>query len=103
MTAWRRFGWLALAILLFLAGCGQTPKETAAKEYDIKGKVADVAADKKAVTLDHEDIPGLMKSMTMKFAVADPKVLEGIQAGDQVQGRLRAEDGKYTITRLEKR
>jgi len=103
MTAWKWFGWPALAIPLFLVGCGQTPKETAAKEYDIKGKVTDVAPDKQAVTLDHEDIPGLMKAMKMKFAVADPKVLEGIQAGDQVQGRLRAEDGKYTITRLEKR
>src|SRR5260370_22645904 len=90
MTAWKLFGWLALAMPLFLAGCGQTPKETAAKEDDIKGKVTEVAPDKQAVTLDHEDIPGLMKGMTMKFAVADPKVLEGIQSGDEVQGRLLA-------------
>ena len=103
MTGWKWFGCIALAIPLFLAGCGQKPKDTAAKEYDVKGKVTEVASDKQDVTIDHEDIPGLMKAMKMKFAVADPKLLEGIQAGDQVQGRLRADDGKYTITRLEKR
>lgn len=91
----------AFAITAFLAGCRQ--ETTPTKEYDIKGKVVSVAADKKAVTLNHEDIPGLMKGMQMEFQVEDPKVLEGIQAGDQVQGRLKVDNGKYVITRLEKR
>ncbi len=90
-----------LGALLFVAGCG---KEAApAKEYDIKGKVVRIAEDKMAVTLDHEDIPGLMKGMEMKFDVEDAKALDGIQAGDQVQGRLKVDNGKYVITRLEKR
>jgi len=100
MRLTRLFALFAFATIVFVAGCRQ---ETApAKEYDIKGKVVSVSADKKAVTLDHEDIPGLMKGMKMEFGVADPKVLEGIQAGDQVQGRLKVDNGKYVITRLEK-
>ena len=100
---------LALAAALaVLAGC-EKPADTKPagappeKEYDVKGKVTEVAADKKAVTLDHEEIPGLMKAMKMKYAVEDPKVLDGIAAGDSVQGKLRAKGGDYTITRLEKR
>src|SRR5262249_36341502 len=99
---------LLFLVPLALAGCQQGPTDRqptaeTAKEYDVKGKVVDVAADRQAVTLDHEDIPGLMKGMTMKFRVADPKVLEGIQAGDAVGGRLKVQAGTYTITQLAKR
>ncbi|MBX9583420.1 MAG: copper-binding protein [Gemmataceae bacterium] len=96
--------------LLALAGCQkpadtQKPGTTAEeKEYDIKGTVVDVASDKKAVTLDHEQIPELnMMAMKMKYPVSDPKVLDGIAAGDKVSGRLKAKGTDYTITKLEKR
>ncbi len=99
-------GLLALSVPLFLAGCtGGTGQQTAAseKQYDIQGMVVAVAQDKPAVTLDHEDIPGLMKGMKMEFYVDNPKLLEGLKPGDKVQGRLKVESGNYTITRLEKR
>ncbi len=95
--------------LLVLAGC-QKPADKAQpgataeeKDYDIKGKVTAVASDKTSVTLDHEEIPGLMKAMEMKYPVSDPKVLDGIATGDNVSGRLRAKGTNYTITKLEKR
>jgi Cu/Ag efflux protein CusF len=99
-------GLLVLSVPVLLAGCkdggSNTPRGSAGQEYDIKGKVVAVAADKRSVTLDHEEIPGLMKAMEMKYPVEDPKVLEGLQPGDRVQGRLREQSGNYTITRLEK-
>jgi protein SCO1/2 len=92
-----------LLFLVALAGCTGTPTEKA-KEYDIKGKVLAIDSKKPAVTLDHEDIPGLMKAMEMEFPVASPKLLEGLQVGDRVQGRLKKEaSGEYLITQLEKR
>ncbi len=98
-----RWLWLPLLVVpLALVGCNRgsdTPKE---KLYDVTGKVVAVDPDKKTVTLDHEDIPGLMKAMEMKFSVEDAKVLEGIKAGDQVHGRLKVDSGKYTITELKK-
>lgn len=112
--------WLVLALVVFslvVCGCtsGATDKSGAAdttaangtakdteKEYDIKGKVVSVDADKKSVMLNHEDIVGLMKGMTMEFRVNDPKVLKGIEAGTEVAGRLRVSDGEYTITKLKK-
>lgn len=97
------------ASLLVLVGCQkpadtQRPGATAEeKDYDIKGKVTAVAPDKTSVTLDHEEIPGLMKAMEMKYPVSDAKVLDGIAAGDKVSGRLKAKGTDYTITKLEKR
>lgn len=100
---------LALAAAIAaLAGC-EKPADTkpagtsAEKDYDIKGKITAVASDKTSVTLDHEEIPGLMKAMEMKYPVSDPKVLDGIATGNKVGGRLRAKGTSYTITKLEKR
>ena len=99
MKAQYRF-WITVLILpLALAGC----KGATDKEYDVKGKVVAVNPDKPSVTLDHEDIPGLMNAMTMEFDVADRKLLEGIKAGDQVQGRLKKQASGNVITQLQKR
>jgi Cu/Ag efflux protein CusF len=103
MNSIRWFGMTVLAIAAAaVAGCGGggTTKDA---EYEIKGKVVAVADDKTSVTLDHEDIPGLMKAMKgMKYQVESPKVLEGISTGDQVKGRLTVKAGEQVITKLEK-
>jgi Cu/Ag efflux protein CusF len=95
------------AALLVLAGCTGGPPSgptgLAAGEYEIKGKIVAVDPGKPAVTLDHEDIPGLMIGMEMEFGVTDPKLVEGLKPGDPVQGRLKKSDSGYVITQLEKR
>ena len=94
---------LTLAVLaLTIAGCNSSTGNKE-KVYDIKGKVVSLDAEKKSVRLDHEDIPGFMKAMEMDFSVQDAKVLTGLKAGDQVQGRLKAKDSNYVITELQKR
>lgn len=72
------------------------------KQYDIRGKMVSITADKKAVTLDHEEIPRVMMAMRMQFGVESPEVLDSLKPGDAVGGRLKKESGKY-VTRLEKR
>jgi Cu/Ag efflux protein CusF len=92
-------------LALTLVGCGSGnggPREADDKDYEINGTVVAIAADGSSVTLDHEDIPGLMKAMKMEFRVADPKLLGGLSSGDRVRGRLKAGSGDYVITRLEK-
>ena len=99
--------WLWTVVLfvpLAVAGCtGSDQKNSAGKQYPIKGKVVAVDQSKPAVRIDHEEIPGLMPAMEMDYPVEDARLLESIKAGDRVQGQLRAESGKYVITRLEKR
>jgi Cu/Ag efflux protein CusF len=53
--------------------------------------------------LDHEEIPGFMKAMTMWFRVEDTKILEDFHMGDKVVGKLRVyESKKYVITELKR-
>ena len=97
---------LILAGLVLALGCqgpsGSSGKD-ASKLYDVTGTVVSVDPGKKAVTLDHQDIPGLMKAMTMEFSVEDEKVLGGVSAGDKVAGKVKHEGGKYVVTELTKR
>lgn len=62
-----------------------------------RGVVLGVDPAKAQVTLDHEEIPDMMKAMTMTFDVADPAALEGLKEGDRVDFQLRYEDGVYTV------
>lgn len=67
---------VAMAVVAAIAGCqssSSTSSAPGAKVYDVKGKIVSLDAGKKVVTLDHEDIPGFMKAMTMEFAVADAR------------------------------
>jgi len=86
-----------------LLGCGNSAAPPEERHFNVKGKVVAVDRDKKQVTLDHEDIPGLMKAMKMPFAVESEQLLDNIHAGDDVQGRLKVAGGKYTITELKAR
>ncbi|MBX9622637.1 MAG: copper-binding protein [Gemmataceae bacterium] len=97
---------LLVTALMFAIGCqgpsGPSGKDQA-KLYDVTGTVVSVDPGKKSVTLDHQDIPGLMKAMTMDFSVEDEKVLGGVSAGDKVAGKVKHEGGKYVVTELSKR
>jgi protein SCO1/2 len=109
--------WLAVTLLLGLLvapGCQREAEKPAttpapktanmpAKDYPITGRVVSIAPDKSAITLDHEDIPGLMSAMQMPFTVEDPMVLEDIEPDSQVEGRLKVEGSKYIITQLKAR
>lgn len=98
-----RFVFLLAFIPVFAAGCQKPAGPAQAKQYEITGKVVAIDADRQTVTLDHQDIPGLMQGMEMEFKVASPQILEGIASGDQVQGRLENRSGEKIITALSKR
>jgi Cu/Ag efflux protein CusF len=85
-------GGLLLA-MLWLAACGGNGTG--------EGVVLEVDPASSRITIDHGEIPGMMKAMTMTFAVAEPSLLEGIEAGDRVDFRLRYADGVYTVIELE--
>lgn len=117
--------WLAVGAAVTLAGCtGQTETRTetrtspaasapppaaaptsapTARDYGIRGKVTEIAADRRSVTLDHEEIPGLMAAMKMAYPVSDPALLKGLAVGDRVEGRLQASGSNYTVVSLTKR
>lgn len=81
--------------------CGMKPasstvvsdSQDAPKGHPLKGVVVSVLADKSALLVKHEEIPGVMKAMTMLLKV-DAEALKAVRAGDAVTGLLvRKADG----------
>jgi len=94
---------LAYILFLFsgLEGCSnQAPPAT--KTYELIGVVTSLDVQKPAVTIDHQDVPGLMSAMEMEFPVRDPSVLEGLSVGDRVIGELQVDRGGQVVTHLMK-
>jgi Cu/Ag efflux protein CusF len=86
---------VALALLLLAAGaaaCGDGVQRGTGQ-----GEVVAVDAGAGEITLDHGAIPGLMDAMEMRFPVADPKLLEGVQPGQRVEFDLEYRNGMYTV------
>lgn len=77
---------LAVFSFTFL-GCSRKPA-TPERQYDLSGKIIAVDRNAHELTIQHEDIPGLMKGMTMPFRVNDDWVFHAAQPGDNVTATL---------------
>ena len=92
---------LPLVLIIFTA-CSRQPR---AKRYELQGRVVAVDSGAHQLTIAHQDIPGLMKGMTMPFTVSnkDTWVFKNITPGDQVHATLvlgdRAELQDITFTK----
>jgi Cu/Ag efflux protein CusF len=86
---------LAFGAALALGACSGSGDEGVGR-----GTVLAVDAAAGLVTIDHGDIPGLMKGMTMTFEVADPALLSGVASGQQVEFRVRHEEGRYVVQEI---
>jgi protein SCO1/2 len=86
----RRFPAILLLVVSFSA-CSHQP---AAKRYELQGRVVAVDSGARQLTVAHQDIPGLMESMTMPFTVNDKDawVFKSIAPGDQVHATLVLSD-----------
>jgi protein SCO1 len=92
-----------LLLLLSLAACSSAP---APKRYELEGRVVAVDRDARQLTVAHQEIPGLMKGMTMPFTVSKSSnwVFATIAPGDSIHATLvlsdHAELQDITFTRL---
>jgi Cu/Ag efflux protein CusF len=60
------------------------------------GVTTEIDAKTGALTLDHEDIKGLMPAMVMMYRVATPDLSTGLKKGDKIAFDIDAQ--RYTIT-----
>ena len=91
--------WASLVTIVALAACSDSPPT----DHPGHGIAAEVDPVARTVTLDHEDIPGLMKGMTMTFAVASGVDLNRVEAGSEVAFVLQDADNALTVTRIQPR
>jgi protein SCO1/2 len=77
--------------LLPLTFCSTAP---AAKRYELEGRVVAVDPGNRQLTIAHQDVPGLMKSMTMPFTVSKSSnwVFQSIAPGDHIHATLVLSD-----------
>ena len=68
-----------------------------------QGIVRGVFPQKKLLYLTHEDVPGLMPSMTMGFRMEDPKVTRGLVPGDRVQFTVQKTGKDYVVIALQRK
>jgi len=65
------------------------PRQAGDRSWTVKGIVRGVSAEANLIFLTHEEIPGLMPSMTMGFRAGSPDLLRGVVPGDPVQFTLK--------------
>jgi len=74
---------MVCAVALSIAVSAQTPP-AGKKDHAFKGKVEKVDPKTKMVTVNNENIPGWMMSMTMAYKVDKEAVLQDLKPGDQI-------------------
>lgn len=99
MVKLHRAGWVTafsvgLACVVSACNGGSEDAELA------HGVIVSIDVDARRVTLDHGDIPGLMKAMTMGYDVARGVALDGLRPGVEVDFRVKYAAGVYTVTEI---
>ena len=69
----------------------------AAKSHTLKGVVVAIDADASALRVKHEEIPGVMRAMTMQFQV-DAATLKAVKSGDAITAQMSRGDGMWRLT-----
>lgn len=92
---------LALSLLLvapaaaFAADGKSAEKSAAPARHPLKGVITSVVAEQSAFMVKHEEIPGVMRAMTMMFKV-DEAALKSFKVGDAITG-LMSRQGRNWI------
>ena len=93
---------VVLAIVVSLTGCQKKPQSVSTpgneKTYTMNGNLVSRDQTKNEVTIDNEDIPGVMSPMTMAYELRGTKVDRLPPDGVKITSTLHEQDGKYWVT-----
>ena len=74
--------------------------ETAAiPRHPLRGVITTVVADQSAFMVKHEDIPGVMRAMTMMFKV-DAATLKAFKVGDAITGQMSRQGSNWVLEKV---
>ena len=65
--------------------------------HPLKGVVMDLLPERTALLVKHEEVPGVMRAMTMMFKV-EPAVLAAVKRGDALTARMARRDDGWWLT-----
>jgi Cu/Ag efflux protein CusF len=90
-----------------VACCCHEPEPAAAakttdaiKRHALKGVITSVLADRSALMVKHEEIPGVMRAMTMMFKV-DAATLQSVQKGQTITGLMSRQSGNWVLENVQ--
>ena len=66
------------------------------KRHPLRGVITSVIADKSAFMVKHEEIPGVMRAMTMLFKV-DEATLKTFKPGDALTGLMSRQGNTWVL------
>lgn len=88
-----------LAMIVSVLILPMQAQTTGKKAFTFRGKVVQVDADTKRLTINNERIAGWMEAMTMAYRVDNVEVLTRLKAGDQIQAKVY--EGDFTLYAVE--
>ena len=68
----------------------------APKRHPLRGVITSVVAEKSAFMVKHEEIPGVMRAMTMMFKV-DATALKTFKVGDALTGLMSRQGNTWVL------
>lgn len=77
-------------------------RQSGERSWSVRGIVRGFSPELKLVFITHEEIPGLMGSMTMGFRINDPKLTRGLNPGDLIQFTVKESGDQLVIVTLRK-
>lgn len=93
---------LLLLSLVILSGCDRGAVANKEREYEVRGIVRSPISAEGSLVVEHEDVAGLMPSMTMPFKLQNVAEAADFQPGDGLAFTLVLGDGYSHITGLRK-
>lgn len=71
-------------------------EKAAAKRHPLRGVITRVDAEKSTLMVKHEEIPGVMRAMTMMFKV-DPQVATAAKVGQTITAQMSRVNNEWRL------
>jgi protein SCO1/2 len=83
-----------------LVACGGRTEADPVKRYEMTGHILAVHENGQELTIKHDDIPGYMPGMTMRFSVVASSLMVGRRPGELISATLEVDGLTSTLTSI---
>src|SRR5215475_8487317 len=92
----------SMALTHRASGKARPTNPSSFRTFQVNGRIREIAATTKTLTIAHEEILDYMPSMTMPLQVRDTSLLKGLRAGDEIHFELSVTEDDSWISHIEK-